>query len=249
MGIGPADEVGQEVQLSSNLLRNVGEFFHGQEWQAPLARDLEINERTMRRWVAGTEIIPRGVWSDLGRKMEMYHQTLAILLGEVKRASGTIAGNVVQTVWEVNSMRSEIFKDHGFPDADYDFDAGRDGFNQPVVNFRAPGHGLQMIDLNGASQIRQKLQSAGDAEGARLFERLINDAQRGLVTTAPLYVDASRAAQMDHGARTDNFYTLQEAKMAWDRLPEDRREIATITSAGRVYERSDIERLHYQRSA
>ena len=146
-------------------------------------------------------------------------------------------------------MRSEIFKDHGFPDADYDFDVGRDGFNVPIVNFRAPGYAIQMIDLNGASQIKQKLAFSGDAEGASLFDHLIKDAQRGLVTTAPLYVDASRAAQMDHGAKTENFYTLQEAKIAWDRLPEDRREIAKITSAGRLYERADIERFHYQRSA
>jgi hypothetical protein len=146
-------------------------------------------------------------------------------------------------------MRSDLFKDHGFPDADYDFDVGRDTFNLPVVNFRAPGHPLQMIDLNGASQIKQKLAFAGDTEGASLFDRLIKDAQRGLVTTAPLYVDAARAAQMDHGAKTENFYTLQEAKMAWDRLPESRQEIAKITSASRVYERAEIERFHYQRSA
>ncbi len=119
----------------------------------------------------------------------------------------------------------------------------------PVVNFRAPGHPLQMIDLTGASQIKQKLAFAGDAEGASLFDRLIKDAQRGLVTTAPLYVDASGAAQMDHGAKTEKFYSLQEAKMAWDRLPESRREIATITSVGRVYQRQEIERFHYHCSA
>jgi hypothetical protein len=146
-------------------------------------------------------------------------------------------------------MRSQIFVDHGFPDADYDFDVGRDQFNLPVVNFRAPSHPLQMIDLTGASQIQQKLAAAADAEGASLFDRLIKDARRGLVTTAPLYVDASRAAQMDHGAQTENFYTLQEAKLAWERLAESRREIATIASAGRVYQRSEIERFHYQRSA
>ena len=145
-------------------------------------------------------------------------------------------------------MRSQIFKDHGFPDADYDFDVGRDGHDQPVVNFRAPGYGLQMINLNGASQIKQKFEFAGDSEAAALFDRLMNDAQRGLVTTAPLYVDASRTAQMEHGATTDNYYSLQEAKLAWDRLPENRRELAKITSAGRVYERQDIERFHYQRS-
>jgi hypothetical protein len=145
-------------------------------------------------------------------------------------------------------MRSQIFKDHGLPDADYDFDVGRDDFNRPVVNFRAPGRPLQMIDLTGASQIQQKLASAGDGEGASLFDLLIKDARRELVSTAPLYVDASRAAQMDHGAKTEDFYSLQEAKMAWDRLPEDRREIAKIKSTNRVYERSDIERFHYQRS-
>ena len=145
-------------------------------------------------------------------------------------------------------MRSIVFNDHGFPDADYDFDVGRSTQNVPVVNFRAPGHPLQMIDLTGASQIKQKFASEGDAEAALLFERLIKDAQRSLVSTAPLYVDASRAARMDHGASTENFHSLQEAKAAWDRLPDSRRETATITSAGRVYERSDIERFHYQRS-
>ena len=146
-------------------------------------------------------------------------------------------------------MRSDLFRDYGFPVADYDFDVGCDTFGLPVVNFRAPGHLLQMIDLAGASQIKQRFASAGDTDGAALFDRLIDDAQRGLVTTAPLYVDATRAAQMDHGAKTEYFYTLQEAKMAWDRLPESRREIARITSASRVYERAEIERFHYQRSA
>jgi hypothetical protein len=30
------------------LLQQIGIFFHGEEWQAPLARDLRVNERTMR---------------------------------------------------------------------------------------------------------------------------------------------------------------------------------------------------------
>lgn len=146
-------------------------------------------------------------------------------------------------------MHSEIFKDHNLSgEADYDFDVGRDSHHQPVVNFRAPGRPLEMIDLNGASQIKQKLELAGDAEAASLFGRLINEAQRGLVATAPLYVDASRAAQMIDGARTENFITLGEAKMAWDRLPASRREIARIMSAGRTYESAEINRFHAQRS-
>jgi hypothetical protein len=149
---------------------------------------------------------------------------------------------------DIRVMRSKIFGDHGFPDADYDFEAGSDSTNLPCINLRAPGRPLQMIDLNSASQIKQKLEFAGDLEGAALFDHLIDDARRGLVTTAPLYVDASRAAQMEHGAETDYFYTLEEAKRAWNQLPENRKEIARITSAGRVYERCDIERFHHQRS-
>jgi hypothetical protein len=85
--------------LSNTLLRNVGEFFHGHEWQAPLARDLHVNERTMRRWVAGTEAIPSGVWNDLGRNIEIYYQALGNLLGEVKRTSGLVEVHSFE-VWD-----------------------------------------------------------------------------------------------------------------------------------------------------
>jgi hypothetical protein len=44
MGIRPADKTGQEALLSEDryLLRQIGIFFHGEEWQAPLARDLHV---------------------------------------------------------------------------------------------------------------------------------------------------------------------------------------------------------------
>lgn len=61
----------------------------------------------------------------------------------------------------------------------------------------------------------------------------------------PLNVDASRSAQLQHGAITENYLTLQEAKIAYDKLPKERQEIAKITSAGRVYSASEIERFHY----
>lgn len=61
----------------------------------------------------------------------------------------------------------------------------------------------------------------------------------------PLYVDASRAAQLEHGAHTENYLTLQEAKIEYDKLPDERKAIAKITSAGNVYAASEIERFHY----
>jgi hypothetical protein len=70
------------------LLRQIGVFFHGEEWQAPLARDLRVSERTIRRWVAGTEEIPRGVWRDLSAHLEIYDRTLGSLVAHVKDAAG-----------------------------------------------------------------------------------------------------------------------------------------------------------------
>jgi hypothetical protein len=70
------------------LLRQIGVFFHGEGWQALLARDLRVSERTMRRWVAGTEEIPRGVWRDLSSHLEIYNRTLESLVAEVKLTAG-----------------------------------------------------------------------------------------------------------------------------------------------------------------
>lgn len=43
----------------------IGEFLHGKEWQSPLARDLQVNNRTMRYWLAGTYQPRGGVVDDL----------------------------------------------------------------------------------------------------------------------------------------------------------------------------------------
>lgn len=52
-----------------SLLRDVGEALYGSRWQSELARDLDVSDRTMRRWAAGTDI-PPGVGMDLRRLCE-----------------------------------------------------------------------------------------------------------------------------------------------------------------------------------
>lgn len=49
------------------LLIAVGQALYGERWQSPLARDLAVADRTMRRWVAGTYPVPEGVRDDLLR--------------------------------------------------------------------------------------------------------------------------------------------------------------------------------------
>jgi hypothetical protein len=60
-----------------------------------------------------------------------------------------------------------------------------------------------------------------------------------------IYVDASQPATSDDGRVQTEYYTLQEAKIAWDGLPPVRKQSATISAGGQVYAAQQINRLHY----
>lgn len=47
------------------LLRRVGAALYGSRWQAALAGDLGVNDRTMRRWVSGEWPVPERAWGEL----------------------------------------------------------------------------------------------------------------------------------------------------------------------------------------
>jgi hypothetical protein len=47
--------------MTPTTLRMVGEALYGRRWQRPLAGDLGIPDRTVRRWVAGDSKIPARV--------------------------------------------------------------------------------------------------------------------------------------------------------------------------------------------
>ncbi len=53
--------------MSASLLATVGATLYGEgdHWIGRLAEDLGVNERTMRRWLAGESAIPPRVWDDL----------------------------------------------------------------------------------------------------------------------------------------------------------------------------------------
>lgn len=57
-----------------DLLVRTGIALYGPQWQKPLAADIGVSDRTMRRWYAGAPI-PEGVRVDLlaavRRKIEM----------------------------------------------------------------------------------------------------------------------------------------------------------------------------------
>lgn len=51
----------------SKLLRDAGEALYGAQWQSAIARDIDVTDRTVRRWLAGADDLPPGVAMDLWR--------------------------------------------------------------------------------------------------------------------------------------------------------------------------------------
>ena len=56
--------------MTPDLLRRCGEALYGPRWQVPLAHDLLVETRTIRRWCAGDAAIPDGVRRDLIQLIE-----------------------------------------------------------------------------------------------------------------------------------------------------------------------------------
>ena len=48
-----------------NLITETGRALYGVRWQSEMARDLGVNERTVRRWAAGEYEAPDGVYAEL----------------------------------------------------------------------------------------------------------------------------------------------------------------------------------------
>lgn len=71
----------------SKLLRDAGEALYGAQWQSPIARDLQISDRTVRRWVAGADDLPPGVALDLWRLCEERAAALDAVAARLKIAA------------------------------------------------------------------------------------------------------------------------------------------------------------------
>lgn len=64
------------------LLIEAGRALLGEQWQVPLSRELGVNPRTVRHWVAGEFNVPAGVYGELLRLCE---ERVVVLRELVKR--------------------------------------------------------------------------------------------------------------------------------------------------------------------
>lgn len=68
----------------SRLLVECGEALFGPRWQTDLARELGVADRTVRRWAAGTQEMPRGAYTDLLRLTQERAGLLDSLAGRLR---------------------------------------------------------------------------------------------------------------------------------------------------------------------
>ena len=65
-------------------LRLAGDMLYGtREWQSQLARDLEVNSSTVRRWLAGTRQISEATWDQIAEIARRRTSDLAQLLEQM----------------------------------------------------------------------------------------------------------------------------------------------------------------------
>ena len=72
--------------MSPTLLTKCGEALYGPRWQSELSRDLDVDDRTMRRWVSGDSPVPVGVNVDLLRLLTERAADIDDLVPQVKRS-------------------------------------------------------------------------------------------------------------------------------------------------------------------
>ncbi len=70
--------------MTPKQLAAIGQAIYGKQFQRYLATDLQINERTMRRWMAGEWAIPETLRDDLAGIIEKRARTLEKILATLK---------------------------------------------------------------------------------------------------------------------------------------------------------------------
>lgn len=71
--------------MNVRLLKQVGEALYGPRWQSELARELNVADRTVRRWVFGAHPIPGDAWPKLARFCDLRRIRLARVAADIRR--------------------------------------------------------------------------------------------------------------------------------------------------------------------
>lgn len=74
--------------MTHKLLKDAGEVLYGPRWQSQMARDLNVSDRTVRRWAQGAVVPKKGHYLDLIRVAKDRVMALEALVDLLKDAGG-----------------------------------------------------------------------------------------------------------------------------------------------------------------
>jgi len=78
--------------MTPDLLREAGEALYGPLWQSAIARDLNVNDRTVRRWAANDTALPDGLVDELKQLLRQRGLALTAVLRKLPRAKESVHG-------------------------------------------------------------------------------------------------------------------------------------------------------------
>lgn len=85
----PADDTKRSMSATAVLLRRIGEALHGERCQTGLSEDLDVADRSVRRWINEGYPVPKGVWKELFIKLDMRKDEIDFLIGRAKEMMDT----------------------------------------------------------------------------------------------------------------------------------------------------------------
>jgi hypothetical protein len=78
------------------------------------------------------------------------------------------------------------------------------------------------------------------------YTKYCRDVGAEMSSEGKIWADGNAPATLIDGDKSTDFYTLGEAVIARDHLPEPRKSTATIRSSGRIFIAAEIDRLHHK---
>ena len=73
----------EEPTLNLRLLQEAAHAVWGSTWQACLARRMNVNSRTVRRWAAGDSPLPRNVAPELLKLCRIKHSIIVTAIADL----------------------------------------------------------------------------------------------------------------------------------------------------------------------
>jgi Protein of unknown function (DUF1488) len=151
------------------ILRQIGEALYGATWQAELSKAIGVSDRSMRRWAAGTDAVPSGVWRDIHYHAESRWRTIQYFDEEVAKLLNSEVSTPLrpipnsQVLFDQGGLHFALHTDSGRPVRCY--------VRREVLDDRAPRNPMIHV-LNYFKQhadifynVAQRKFDAGDFEG------------------------------------------------------------------------------------